>query len=265
MTKPSSSDAFPSIYQAALLLLATFLLQYAVDMALYDQREALGLDMHQRWALGLVVADGLVLATVLHLQGRSYRNFLHASPSSPWATLFLVVPAVLLLVPLILHLNFWSSAILECVFPLSRWEAQAFDHMAADDLATLIATGMLAPVLEEMLFRGVLLRGFLERYPRWPAIATSALFFGVMHLNIYQFVLAFWLGLLLGWLYERTRSLMPSIALHAAVNLSVLAIGWSTGSTGSGDPALSLVSWALATLMAVLGMAWLRRVLSVKR
>jgi membrane protease YdiL (CAAX protease family) len=75
-----------------------------------------------------------------------------------------------------------------------------------------------APVLEEMLFRGVILRGFLRQYSRTFAIVWSAALFGIAHLNLYQMMTALAIGIVAGWLYERCRSLWPCILLHAAYN-----------------------------------------------
>jgi len=217
-TMQRKEEAFPSIQQSALLLLASFLLQYVIAIALYDYRRSIGLGEHELTALSMLLGNGVVLATVLHFQRRSYRELLHSSEASALATTTLLVPPVLLLVPMITLLDYTLISFLERVFPLSRWEEQAFDYMVAGSVGSVVATCILAPVLEEMLFRGVLLRSLLQQQPRWQAIAVSALFFGFAHLNIYQFVLAFWLGLILGWLYERSRSLIPCIALHGALN-----------------------------------------------
>jgi CAAX amino terminal protease family. len=74
-----------------------------------------------------------------------------------------------------------------------------------------------------MLFRGVILRGFLRRYSRTFAILWSAALFGIAHLNLYQFMTAFAIGVVGGWLYERCRSLWPCILLHATYNSFVTA------------------------------------------
>ena len=77
--------------------------------------------------------------------------------------------------------------------------------------------GILVPVAEEMVFRGAVLRELLSRFPRrwhWLPIAISALLFGIVHGNMAQFVHATLLGLLLGWLYYRTDSIVPGIVLH---------------------------------------------------
>lgn len=87
-----------------------------------------------------------------------------------------------------------------------------------------------APVVEELVFRGVLLSGLAHRMPVGWAIVASAVIFGCIHLPDFRFS---WypipalilLGLVLAWLRVRTRSLWPSITLHATNNL-VAAIAW---------------------------------------
>jgi uncharacterized protein len=107
-----------------------------------------------------------------------------------------------------------------------------------------------------MLFRGIILRGFLALYPRWQAILGSAILFGAAHLNLYQFFVALVIGSLAGWLFERSRSLLPGIALHAAYNSSLTLITAAQGAVDAGpegDPSAS--SWALAVAAAALA-AW---------
>lgn len=60
---------------------------------------------------------------------------------------------------------------------------------------------LLAPVLEEIVFRGIMLDGFPKRYSPTKATLWSALFFGLIHLNPVQSVGAFMLGISLGWLH----------------------------------------------------------------
>lgn len=79
-----------------------------------------------------------------------------------------------------------------------------------------------ASVTEEILFRGLVQRGLRHRLGRWPAILLTSLAFALCHLNLLGFLVLFALGLLLGWLYERSGSLWPPMAAHAANNLLAL-------------------------------------------
>jgi uncharacterized protein len=258
----SDRESFPSVQQAAFLLLAGFLLQYLIGAAMYDSRASLNLSQSQADALVVLVSNGILLACVVHYRGSSHRDLLHPSTSSPLSALVLLVPPVLLLVPGIMLLDDLLISGLESLFPLSAWEEQAFAQMVSDNLGAVISTCILAPVLEEMLFRGVLLRSFLVQHTRWAAISFSALFFGAAHLNLYQFILAFALGLLLGWLFERSRSLIPCIALHAAVNTWVV----TSSITAPGDQRTTAIggpaAWFVAVVAAMLGLFILRRLLT---
>ena len=97
-------------------------------------------------------------------------------------------------------------------------------------IALAVLVVCVAPFVEELVFRGVLLSGLATRMRvRW-AIAGSAIVFGLAHLGDFGFA---WypipqlvlLGLVLGWLRVRSGSLWPSITLHATNNL-IAVIGW---------------------------------------
>lgn len=87
-----------------------------------------------------------------------------------------------------------------------------------------------APFVEELVFRGVLLSGLASRMPIGWAMLASAIVFGCVHLPDFKFA---WypvpaliiLGLVSAWLRVRTRSLWPSITLHATNNF-IAAIAW---------------------------------------
>jgi hypothetical protein len=74
------------------------------------------------------------------------------------------------------------------------------------------------------LFRGIILDGFLKNYKPTHAILASALLFALLHGNLAQGIGAFMSGILLGWVYWKTKSIMPCIVLHL-LNNSVAFIG----------------------------------------
>lgn len=83
--------------------------------------------------------------------------------------------------------------------------------------AGYMAIGILAPVAEEMVFRGAVLRRLLGLFSdkwHWVAIVVSAVIFGAVHGNVPQFVHAALIGLLLGWMYYRTGSVVAGIVFH---------------------------------------------------
>ena len=76
---------------------------------------------------------------------------------------------------------------------------------------------LIAPVTEELLMRGFALKN-LSRVSQRFGILMTAFLFGLMHENIPQFLLAFPLGILLGYITIRHNSVLPAIAVHIAVN-----------------------------------------------
>lgn len=79
---------------------------------------------------------------------------------------------------------------------------------------------LLAPVAEELIFRGLILRYEEQVLPYFAANLIQAFLFGVYHQNIVQFVYAFLVGLLLGCLCKRYESLFVAMLVHAVVNAS---------------------------------------------
>jgi len=94
---------------------------------------------------------------------------------------------------------------------------QTFSQMESEPLGILNIV-VLGPILEELLFRGAATKELLKRYSPAVAILLSALLFGVFHINPAQVVFAFLFGLILAWVYYRTRSLVPCIMLHMLNN-----------------------------------------------
>lgn len=107
------------------------------------------------------------------------------------------------------------------VLPMPAWIVQLFEELTSMDkhpLAGLFLLVVVAPATEEPLFRGLIIRGFLTRFNPATAFLLSAVLFGAVHLNPWQFVSASCLGLIFAWWYARTRSLIPSLVGHALVN-----------------------------------------------
>lgn len=80
---------------------------------------------------------------------------------------------------------------------------------------------LLGPLLEELLYRGVLLQG-MRKYNERLAVIISALIFGLMHQNYQQFILAVMVGLVFAAVDLRAGSIIPSVAIHIIVNTSGL-------------------------------------------
>ena len=84
---------------------------------------------------------------------------------------------------------------------------------------SFLFVAVVAPLTEEMIFRGLVLHGFLKRYSCRKAILVSAILFALMHGNPWQFVTATCLGIFLAWCFVKTRSLVPCFFCHCVNNV----------------------------------------------
>jgi membrane protease YdiL (CAAX protease family) len=100
-----------------------------------------------------------------------------------------------------------------------------------------VAAVLLAPVAEELAFRGLLLRALMRRLRFWPAALVSSALFAVLHAGGVSHVAAipllvvviFLFAVLQCLLVRRTGRLGPAIAVHALMNLLVLSLGVAAG------------------------------------
>ena len=84
---------------------------------------------------------------------------------------------------------------------------------------TLLKTVILAPLAEELAFRGLSFRRLDKSLGFWPAALISSALFGVYHLNLLQGIYAFIFGIILCLVYRRFGNIRAVIIMHAAANL----------------------------------------------
>lgn len=179
----------------------------------------------------LITASAIysVLLLVVFLKARWSEISPNYLRTHPWAVLF------------------WSAvAAMGTVIP-SLWlqeQMPALPDIMKHEFAAILSSPwgyltvcVFAPVVEELVFRGAVLRALLKRKvtgkdtatgnnrANWIAIAISALLFAVIHINPAQMPHAFLLGLLLGWMYARTESITPGIMVHW-VNNTIAYVGF---------------------------------------
>jgi membrane protease YdiL (CAAX protease family) len=92
-------------------------------------------------------------------------------------------------------------------------------------VAVFLLVGVVAPIAEEILFRGVVFSGLRDSWGEGWAIVVSSALFGVMHLQPLVMIPTAILGLLLAKVFSMTRSLWASIALHSAYNTTIMLFG----------------------------------------
>ena len=189
----------------------------AVDAEKMSEMMVAGFDMTMPGAIN-ALAWGLFLSTIamllfLHFTGfyKLKRSLLNSVPRRP------LILSVLLVFAAMFSLNI----LVQC-FSLENLLEEQFKELSHNVIG-IITIAFLAPLLEEVLFRGAI-QGYMMRYFKpWVAIVCSALIFGLIHMNPVQIVYATLLGVILGWIYYRTGSLLPVILGHV-LNNSVATI-----------------------------------------
>ena len=178
------------------------------------------------------------------------------------------------------HSNLWATvgmseviAIAWLLIEMSLMTLIDADKLFADEIEELeymdkmfkgvagfLALGILAPISEEIGFRGVLLGGLLRARVRpWVAIICSAVVFAALHGTEIQLLGTVVFGIISGWLLWRTRSLLPGIIMHITNN-SFACIAdyiWKDDE----DPAtwILIVILALCIPLLVYGLKWFRQ------
>lgn len=106
-----------------------------------------------------------------------------------------------------------------------EWFEKAMEQILdAPIWVTLISVSVFAPLFEEWLCRGMILRGLLQKTGPAAAIIVSAAFFAILHMNPWQALPAFILGLLFGYVYYRTGSLKLTMLMHCVNNTMAVVL-----------------------------------------
>lgn len=160
-------------------------------------------------AMGVIISSGLagVVTIAVFLAAKWAVVSRHWIRTRPWTVLFWCVVATLgSLIP--------SSWLQELMPELPNTAEKAFDLVLKDRWGYFIV-GLLAPLSEELVFRGAILRELLKwKENPWIGIFISAMLFSLVHMNPVQMPHAFLVGILLGWLYYRTDSIIPGVTWH---------------------------------------------------
>ena len=104
----------------------------------------------------------------------------------------------------------------------ARELAGRFDGFGYVVFAVLV--GLVAPIIEELFYRGLLLRAAARRWGERTAVLVSSMWFGASHFQVVQFPALFGFGVLLAMLALRYRSLGPPIAAHVGFNVVTVVV-----------------------------------------
>lgn len=233
-------DGFPTIW-GALLWVATFLLLQVIAGVL-ALGFAISLDDSGRAPMKLagdtafiaaptilsLVASSLVLLGLLWLhlrkEGRAARIGLMR-----WSRLGAGQTIVLAIGLIALGLAFNHLYATYAIPDIRVQEAMrklfaALPDTPLNTMLLFIAIAGIAPLLEEILFRGLLQNALAQRLPAWGAILSASAIFGAVHMDYHAFPALLAMGAVFGILYHKTGSLRVNIAVHMANNAAALLL-----------------------------------------
>jgi uncharacterized protein len=217
--KNSSTLYYPTFWQAANLVVLYIFIQTLIDfpLAIYDYQN--GTDwMNEPW----IKAPVFIISTVLILYlGYRYSGMEFGKVFPIKRFNLFVVPAMILAFEGLLYFLNEIEIQMDKVLPPPAWFMELFAKLFDSNLGVwggIMRVVIIAPIVEELIFRGVIMSGFIRNYKAAYAIFFSALLFALFHLNPWQFPATFMLGLMLGWLRIRTGSILACIAGHAIHN-----------------------------------------------
>ena len=121
-------------------------------------------------------------------------------------------------------------------------------------IVSIITIVIFAPILEEIMFRGIIFNKLNSKMNTWTAIIISALVFGAVHMNIIQGTNAFILGVALAYIYSKTHNLYTCICVHFINNLlSVVTqkINYATSGSYVPDTTISIIIQIVIVVVAL--------------
>ncbi|MGA1821341.1 MAG: lysostaphin resistance A-like protein [Thermoplasmatota archaeon] len=127
------------------------------------------------------------------------------------------------LIPLILILSLLINLLAPVETQTSSSIIAAPDNLL-DMIFLFIGLVLIAPLVEEIFFRGTLYAVIDRNLGVYPAILITSVVFSIMHFDPVQALPLFLLGILMGWLRSRSDSIIPSLVVHSANNLLALVL-----------------------------------------
>lgn len=219
------SDHYPGIRQAIWLLVLVSLLIVLLSIFVGILGEVIDVSLGEHPAVVAVV--NLIAIGVILMQGLKKTNapFKDVFPLKP-IQMLLLLPMVFTIIGVDILLSEMDN-LFRTLLPAPKWIADFLSNLARGQTSlwgSIAVLVVVAPLTEELLFRGLILRGFLSRYTVRKAILASAILFGLFHLNPWQLLGAIILGVLFAWWFMQTGSLLPCLFGHAFSNAMLLIL-----------------------------------------
>ena len=127
------------------------------------------------------------------------------------------------------------------------------NFFAGEVLMQILASCVVVPIAEELLFRGILLKRVSLLTGEKAGILFSAILFGVIHMNLVQFIYAFAVGILLALIVVRTKRISLAMIGHATANLIAILRAASGVLDFSYQPTMAGIAFSMGMLILGIG------------
>ncbi len=221
--KPNQQKYYPTILQSIHLLILYMFIQTIVDfpLALIDYYN--DTDYLYNPIKKIVLGVGSTLFILFYGYKKSKAPLAKVFPAKMFNPLILIPITTFFWAThnLLEDVSIWMNK----VIPAPAWFWEMFNKIFDSDFGwwgAFMKVAVIAPIVEELIFRGIILQGLRRNYNSFVAVFMSALLFALYHLNPWQFPATFILGLLLGAIVLKTNSVVLSILGHSINNLLVL-------------------------------------------
>ena len=253
------SGFLPILVATAIQLLATFFLMGIAMISLLITKGSFSVDILLNMFADSYFSTGIMVIysiTCIVLFGLYYYHACGGEylPKSSKTFDILQILGIVVLIPGTQFACSYLIGIVSMVFP--QWLKQYQDLIDSAGLTSDITIAMLcysvilAPIGEELIFRGVTMRLARRALPFWLANIFQAVMFGIFHMNWIQGIYAFALGLLLGYVCEKGGSIYYSLLMHILFNF------WGTVISEYlwiGDSILSVLFWFVFGIAMTVG------------
>ena len=204
---------YPRIKNAILLCLLLFGIQAGAGLILVVFSNLFGIEDNSLiYGIGLILSNLLSFGLVLFIGfKKSHKKFNEVFFCNN-VSLKIWISIIVFMFGFII-LSSELDNIFNFILPMPDFFQDMFQSILVNEyiIISIILVGIIPAFAEEMLFRGVILYGFKENYSHKKAIIISSLLFGLIHLNPWQFVTAFIIGIVAAWICLQTNSILPCI------------------------------------------------------
>jgi uncharacterized protein len=223
------TEYYPTAFEAIHLVVLYTFLQTLIDfpLAMYDYEHDTNL-LSNGW---ISFFSNISVTAFIFIYGfrkaqSKFKEIFALKAFNP----LIIIPIIILFPGLQFLIGLLNIAI-EKVIPSPPWFWELFEKIFNNRFGfwgSFLKVAIIAPIIEETLFRGIIMHGLMKNYKSWYAILISAILFSLFHLNPWQMSYTFFLGLFIGWIMTLTHSLPLCIITHSINNIIVLlSITWN--------------------------------------